>query len=173
VSRRVVTEEIPRYRPKLWYHIDSTDLPTIGGAPDRDAIGTEAEFPAPNNKQKRRRSRDNAGTIGLYPPRRGRGPGGPGSYYREGQYDRGNSFAIAEENQIEQQHQLNFNERRTIGFRGNDRRQHGPSRARVYNQQLRYRNGGYNRNTEEEHDHFNQNDARFRGNNRHSGYYRR
>jgi hypothetical protein len=168
----VVMEEIPRYRPKLWYHIDSTDLPTIGGAPDLDAIGTEAEFPAPNNEQKRRRSRDNAGTIGLYPPRRGRGPGGPGSYYREGQYDRGNSYAIAEEQQIEQQRQLNFNERRTIGFRGNDRRQHGPPRARVCNQQLRYRNGGYNNNTEEEYDHFDQNNVHFRGNNRHSGYYR-
>jgi hypothetical protein len=24
-------EESRRYRPKLWYHIDSTDLPTVAG----------------------------------------------------------------------------------------------------------------------------------------------
>jgi hypothetical protein len=80
---------------------------------------------------------------------------GPGSYYREGQYDCGNSLAVAEENQIEQQHQLNFNKSRTIGTRGNDHRQQvGPSRDRVYHQQLRCRNGDYNHNTEEEHDYF-------------------
>jgi hypothetical protein len=37
--------------------------------------------------------------------------------------DRGNYFAIAEQNQIEEQRQLRFNERRTIGYRGNDRRE--------------------------------------------------
>ena len=51
----VVMEEIPRYRPKLWYHVDSQDLPTIGGLPGLDAIGTEVVFPSPNNEQKRRR----------------------------------------------------------------------------------------------------------------------
>ncbi|KAI4719938.1 hypothetical protein E4T48_03793 [Aureobasidium sp. EXF-10727] len=38
----VVMEENPRYRPKLWYNVDSTDLPTIAGVPNRQAIGTEA-----------------------------------------------------------------------------------------------------------------------------------
>jgi hypothetical protein len=175
----VVMEEIPRYRPKLWYHVDSPDLPTIGGLPDLEAIGTEIAFPPPNNEQKRRRSRDNAGTIGLFPPRRGRGPNGPGSDYREGNFDRGNSFAIAEQNQIEEQRQLRFNERRTIGYRRNDRReQFGGRNNRGYTQQLRYRNGNvnwnnhYHDNVEEEDDYFDQNDVHFRSNNRYSGYRR-
>ena len=78
----VVMEETPRYRPKLCYHVDSQDLPTIGGLPDLDAIGTEVEFPPANNEHKRRRSRHDGGTIGLSPSRRGRG--GYGSNYREG-----------------------------------------------------------------------------------------
>jgi hypothetical protein len=107
-----VVEEIPRYRPKRWYHVDSPDLA---------AIGTNIAFHLPNNDQKRRRSRDNAGTIGLFPPHRGSDPNGPGSDYREGNFDRGNSFAIAEQNQIEEQRELRFNESRTIGYHGNDR----------------------------------------------------
>lgn len=164
----VVMEEIPRYRPKLWYHVDSQDLPTIGGLPDLDAIGTEVEFPPPNNEQKRRRSRDNAGTIGLFPPRRGRG--GYGSNYREGQYDRGNSYAIAEERQIEEQRQLRFNERRAIGFRGHDRGRHYAYRARGGFQQLRLRNN-YDHD-DEEHDYFDENDPSFRRGSRHFDYRR-
>ena len=166
----VVMEEIPRYRPKLWYHVDSQDLPTIGGLPDLDAIGTEVEFPPPNNEQKRRRSRDNAGTIGLFPPRRGRG--GYGSNYREGQYDRGTSFAIAEECQLEEQRQLRYIERRTIGFRGHDRARHYAYRSRGGpQQQLRYRND-YHDHDDEEHDHFDENDPFFRRGGRHSDYRR-
>ncbi|KEQ71137.1 hypothetical protein M436DRAFT_52047 [Aureobasidium namibiae CBS 147.97] len=166
----VVMEEIPRYRPKLWYHVDSQDLPTIGGLPDLDAIGTEVAFPPPNNEQKRRRSRDNAGTIGLFPPRRGRG--GYGSNYREGQYDRGTSFAIAEERQIEEQRQLRYNERRAIGYHGNDRVHHhyGYRNRGGYHQQLRFRNG---RNyDDEEDDYFDENDPSFRRGNRHFDYRR-
>ena len=166
----VVMEEIPRYRPKLWYHVDSQDLPTIGGLPDLDAIGTEVEFPPPNNEQKRRRSRDNAGTIGLFPPRRGRG--GYNSNYREGQYDRGTSFAIAEERQIEEQRQLRYNERRAIGYRGNDRAHHhyGYRNRGGYHHQLRFRN---NRDyDDEEHDHFDENDPSFRRSNRYFDYRR-
>ncbi|CAD0109878.1 unnamed protein product, partial [Aureobasidium uvarum] len=164
----VVMEEIPRYRPKLWYNVDSTDLPTIAGIPNRQAIGTEASFPPPNNEQKRKRSRDNAGTIGLFPPRRGRGPHGPGSHYREGQYDRGTSFAIEEERQYEEQRQLRYNERHMIGYRGNDRRQHPASRNGRYQQQPRFR-GDYQ--DEEEEDYFDEEDPFFRGNCR--GHYRR
>jgi hypothetical protein len=113
-------EEIPRYRPKLWNHVDSPDLETIG---------TAVAFPPPNNEQKRRRSRDNAGTIGLLPPRRGRSHNSPGSDYREGNFDRGNSFAIAEQNQIEEQRHLRSNERRTIGYRDNDGRERFENRV--------------------------------------------
>ncbi|KAG9759374.1 hypothetical protein KCU73_g3421, partial [Aureobasidium melanogenum] len=162
----VVMEEIPRYRPKLWYHVDSTDLPTIAGLPDREAIGTEATFPPPNNEQKRKRSRDNAGTIGLFPPRRGRGPYGPGSHFREGQYDRGTSFAIEEERQHEEQRQLRFNERRLIGYRGNDRGQR-PGLRNGRSQQSRYPD----QYDEEEDDYFDEEDAFFRGNYR--SHYRR
>ncbi|KAH0371565.1 hypothetical protein KCU65_g1688, partial [Aureobasidium melanogenum] len=163
----VVMEEIPRYRPKLWYHVDSTDLPTIAGHPDNEAIGTEAPFPPPNNEQKRKRSRDNAGTIGLFPPRRGRGPYGPGSHFREGQYDRGTSFAIEEERQHEEQRQLRFNERRLIGYRGNDRGQRPGGLRNGRNQQSRYRD----EYDEEEDDYFDEDDPYFRGNRR--PYYRR
>ncbi|KAG9588115.1 hypothetical protein KCU77_g7467, partial [Aureobasidium melanogenum] len=162
----VVMEEIPRYRPKLWYHVDSTDLPTIAGVPDTEAIGTEAPFPPPNNEQKRKRSRDNAGTIGLFPPRRGRGPYGPGSHFREGQYDRGTSFAIEEERQHEEQRQLRFNERRLISYRGNDRGQR-PGLRNGRNQQPRYRD----QYDDEEDDYFDEEDAFFRGNYR--SHYRR
>jgi hypothetical protein len=177
----VVMEEIHRYRPKLWYHIDSTDLPSVAGVPDRGAIGTEAPFPAPNNEQKRRRSRDNAGTIGLFPPRRGRGLNGPGSHYREGQYDRGTSFAIEEERQFEEQRQLRFEQRRTIGFCGNDRGQQFGRRNRgPCQQQLRYRNGSNNHHyyedeeqeEQEDEDYFDEDDPFFRGNN-HRSHYRR
>lgn len=44
---------------------EEQDLPTIGDLSDIDAIGTEVEVPLPNNEQKRRRSRDDAETIGL------------------------------------------------------------------------------------------------------------
>ncbi|THZ09031.1 hypothetical protein D6C95_01406 [Aureobasidium pullulans] len=108
----VIMEEAASCRPKLWYHHESDDLP------DTNAVGTEAPFPAPNNEQKRKRSRDNATTIGLFPSRHGRGPYGPGSHYREGQYDRGTSFAIEEERQHEEQRQVRF-ERRQLGYRGN------------------------------------------------------
>ncbi|KAG9833919.1 hypothetical protein KCU98_g16002, partial [Aureobasidium melanogenum] len=131
-----------------------------------EAIGTEAPFPPPNNEQKRKRSRDNAGTIGLFPPRRGRGPYGPGSHFREGQYDRGTSFAIEEERQHEEQRQLRFNERRLIGYRGNDRGQR-PGLRNGRNQQPRYR-GQYD---DEEEDCFDEEDAFFRGN--YHSHYRR
>jgi hypothetical protein len=36
----IVVKEIHRYRPKLWYHIDSTDLPTFAGVRNTATIKT-------------------------------------------------------------------------------------------------------------------------------------
>ncbi|THX25434.1 hypothetical protein D6D12_06938 [Aureobasidium pullulans] len=96
-------------RPKLWYHHESDDLPdtsTVGTeAPcpvcadvrrtafrARNSMSYATDFvwdsllpSAPVNcAQGRKRSRDNATTIGLFPSRHGKGPYGPGSHYREG-----------------------------------------------------------------------------------------
>ncbi|THW57094.1 hypothetical protein D6D20_08228 [Aureobasidium pullulans] len=92
--------------------------------------------------QGRKRSRDNATTIGLFPSRHGKGPYGPGSHYREGTHhqpsgggswrlgrrdnDDGNPPptvrwwfpAIEEERQHEEQRLVRF-ERRQAGYRGN------------------------------------------------------
>ncbi|KAI5208502.1 hypothetical protein E4T39_01388 [Aureobasidium subglaciale] len=189
----VVMEETPAFRPKLWYNIESTDLPVDEetGLPDYRAIGTEAPFPPPNNEQKRKRSRDNAGTIGLFPPRRGKGPYGPDAHYREGQYDRGTSFAIEEERQFEEQRQIRFNERRQLGYRGQGREQY-PTRRLNDSQQYSARRGdgdhqqhlirriggaqqqqSYERapHDDEEHDVFDEDDAYFHENR--GGRYRR
>ncbi|THY39832.1 hypothetical protein D6C98_09863 [Aureobasidium pullulans] len=92
--------------------------------------------------QGRKRSRDNATTIGLFSSRHGKGPYGPGSHYREGTHhqpsgggswrlgrrdnDDGNPPptvrwwfpAIEEERQHEEQRLVRF-ERRQVGYRGN------------------------------------------------------
>ncbi|THY43217.1 hypothetical protein D6C97_09315 [Aureobasidium pullulans] len=95
--------------PKLWYHHESDDLPdtsTVGTeAPcpvcadvrrtafrARNSMSYATDFvwhsllpSAPVIcAQGRKRSRDNATTIGLFPSRHGKGPYGPGSHYREG-----------------------------------------------------------------------------------------
>ncbi|KAI5209371.1 hypothetical protein AUEXF2481DRAFT_610513 [Aureobasidium subglaciale EXF-2481] len=192
----VVMEETPAFRPKLWYNIESTDLPIDEetGLPDYRAIGTEAPFPPPNNEQKRKRSRDNAGTIGLFPPRRGKGPYGPDAHHREGQYDRGTSFAIEEERQFEEQRQVRFNERRQLGHRGQGRHQYPAHRDDAQGHPARRGGGGYQqrparriggapqedshdptRNDYEEDDFFDENDAYFhenRGSRYRRGHYR-
>jgi serine/threonine protein kinase len=38
-------EEIPCYRPKLWYVIKSTNLLAIAGSPDQEIIDTGTLFP--------------------------------------------------------------------------------------------------------------------------------
>ncbi|THZ09928.1 hypothetical protein D6C95_00928 [Aureobasidium pullulans] len=95
--------------PKLWYHHESDDLPdtcTVGTeAPcpvcadarrtafcARNSMSYATDFvwdsllpSAPVIRARgRKRSRDNATTIGLFPSRHGKGPYGPGSHYREG-----------------------------------------------------------------------------------------
>ncbi|KAI4775547.1 hypothetical protein E4T52_09503 [Aureobasidium sp. EXF-3400] len=116
----------------------------------------------------------------FFHPRRGRGFGGPGSNYCQGQYDRGTSFAIEEERRLEEQRQLRFEQRRTIGFRG-DRRQQPATRNRgLYQRQLRYRNGSNNHHyyedeeqeEQEEDEYFDEDDPFFRGNNRRFHYRR-
>ncbi|OBW65044.1 MAG: Uncharacterized protein AUREO_048900 [Aureobasidium pullulans] len=95
-----------------------------------------------NRAQGRKRSRDNATTIGPFPSRHGKGPYGPGSHYREGTHHQpsgGGSWrpgrrdnddgkppptvrwwfpAIEEERQHEEQRLVRF-ERRQVGYRGN------------------------------------------------------
>jgi hypothetical protein len=47
------------HRPKLWYTVEDGE----------ELAGTEKPFPEPSNLQKLHRSRANANTIGLFPPR--------------------------------------------------------------------------------------------------------
>lgn len=58
-----VMDETPIHRPKLWY----TALDNVHPA----FIGYERPFPGPNNMSKAQRSHDNAGAVGLFPPRSG------------------------------------------------------------------------------------------------------
>jgi RNA recognition motif 2 len=78
-----VMEEHPDHRPKLW-HTDE-DGPELSG--------TEKVFPGPNNMTKLQRSRANAETVGLFPPR-----GARGRYFedrhRHSQFDRGTPQAM-------------------------------------------------------------------------------
>lgn len=74
-----VMDEFPSYRPKLWY-IEET-------AADPSMIGAEKPFPEPDNYSKKQRSHDNAGALGLYPPRTGQRAG---NRPRRGQFDLGN-----------------------------------------------------------------------------------
>jgi RNA recognition motif-containing protein len=140
----VVMEEYSAFRPKLWYHVDSTDIPA------GKVVGDEAEFPASDNEQKRKRSRDNAGTVGLFPPRHGKGAYGPDAHYREGRYDRGTSFAIAEEREHEQQRLQRNNDRRQIGHRGgNNRGQFYSHRGHGRQQPARISHESYHNNHDE------------------------
>ena len=54
-----VMEEHPDHRPKLWFTEDDGEHVT----------GKEKPFPTPNNMTKLQRSRANAETVGLFPPR--------------------------------------------------------------------------------------------------------
>ncbi|GIZ47302.1 hypothetical protein CKM354_001039700 [Cercospora kikuchii] len=81
-----IMSEFPDYRPKLWY--------TPFDAPHPAAVGTEKPFPPSNNITKHQRSRDNAGSIGLFPPQHRRQYG---DRSRRSQYDRGTQHQMTEE----------------------------------------------------------------------------
>lgn len=81
-----VMSEFADYRPKLWY--------TQADAPTLELIGTEKVYPAPNNYSKTQRSHDNAGQVGLFPPRSGFHAG---DRSRRSQYDRGTTAQIQED----------------------------------------------------------------------------
>ncbi|GAB7347727.1 hypothetical protein MBLNU459_g5280t1 [Dothideomycetes sp. NU459] len=92
-----VMQEYTGFRPKVYYHVDSTDMP------EDKSPGDEAPFPEPDNLSKLQRSLDNAQTNGLYPPR-------AGQQNREerrhrSQYDRGTPRAMYEESHFNRQDQ--------------------------------------------------------------------
>lgn len=89
-----VMQEFSGFRPKVFYNVDSTDIP-VGKEP-----GDEAPFPEPDNPSKLQRSLDNAQTAGLYPPRAGQQAREERRY--RSQWDRGNPRAVAEELQFAQ-----------------------------------------------------------------------
>lgn len=81
-----IMDEMPDYRPKLWY--------VAADAPRPELVGTDKPFPPPNNLSKKQRSNDNAGTVGLYAPHRGqRGD----NRARRSNYDRGTPHQMQEE----------------------------------------------------------------------------
>lgn len=84
-----VMQEFHGFRPKVFYNVDSMDIPS-----DKQP-GDEAPFPAPDNQSKLQRSLDNAQTAGLYPPRAGQQAREERRY--RSQFDRGNPRAVAEE----------------------------------------------------------------------------
>lgn len=87
-----IMDECSGHRPKLWY--------TKQSAEGNDAlVGTEKEFPPPNNLSKKQRSHDNASSIGLYAPRSGqRGS----DRNRRSLYDRGTTSQINEDAMLNQ-----------------------------------------------------------------------
>lgn len=83
-----VMDEMPKFRPKLWYTKSNTD--------DLSLIGTERPFPGPNNEAKHQRSCDNAANVGLYLPN-GTVRGRDRDRHQKSQYDRGTHAQIQEE----------------------------------------------------------------------------
>ncbi len=86
-----VMDEVPGYRPQLWY--------TKEDAPHPKMVGTEAPFPNHNNEVKLDRSRGNATQHGLYSPAKRNGRGGPQG---RSQYDPGTLSQIREDEEFEQ-----------------------------------------------------------------------
>lgn len=89
-----VMQEYAGFRPKVYYTIDSDDIPP-GSKP-----GDEKPFPAPDNPSKLQRSIDNAMTQGLYGPRNGMQS--RDERRRRSQFDRGTPRAIMEEAHFDQ-----------------------------------------------------------------------
>ncbi|KAF2811159.1 uncharacterized protein BDZ99DRAFT_296941 [Mytilinidion resinicola] len=81
-----VMRELKCCRPKLFYTFQ--DNVRIG------LVGTEVEFPAPDNEQKLERSIQNAQSIGLFPPN-GRGGASPNRRDRFSMFDRGTPRDLA------------------------------------------------------------------------------
>ncbi|KAF1822665.1 uncharacterized protein K489DRAFT_213653 [Dissoconium aciculare CBS 342.82] len=89
-----IMDEYAEFRPKIWWTKFAAEAE---GKPEK--IGTEKDFPAPNNISKKQRSHDNAGSIGLYAPRSGqRGT----DRHRRSLYDRGTSAQIREDAMLNQ-----------------------------------------------------------------------
>jgi hypothetical protein len=87
-----IMDEYAEFRPKIWWTKFSAEA-------EPKKIGTEKEFPAPNNLSKKQRSHDNAGSIGLYAPRSGqRGT----DRHRRSLYDRGTTSQIREDAMLNQ-----------------------------------------------------------------------
>lgn len=90
-----IMSEFSDYRPKLWYSDDT--------APTLELIGTEKPFPGPNNFSKQQRSHDNAGQVGLYPPKKGNQKN---SRTHRSQFDRGTPSQLQEDAMFQQANQL-------------------------------------------------------------------
>ncbi|KAF2172753.1 hypothetical protein M409DRAFT_16718 [Zasmidium cellare ATCC 36951] len=85
-----IMDECPGYRPKIFY--------TFLDAKTDDLVGTEKDFPKPNNASKHKRSAENAGQIGLFQPNsRGGDRVRGGDRARRSQYDRGTTRQMAED----------------------------------------------------------------------------
>jgi hypothetical protein len=94
-----IMDEFADFRPKIWWTKFSAEA-------EPHKIGTEREFPAPNNLSKKQRSHDNAGSIGLYAPRSGqRGT----DRHRRSLYDRGTTSQIREDAMLNQSSPIGHN----------------------------------------------------------------